>query len=144
MKSFYADPALHKRLMTVVTERLGHELAGRAERAKIEVAAGGATTISLGHVERGLNVTLEQATAVGALRADVSRIAEAALETVRQAGLTPAQVDTLYFTGGSTGLRLLADAIVGAFPSARPVHGDRFASVAAGLGLDARKRFGTG
>ena len=29
-----------------------------------------------------------------------------------------------------------------AFPGARPVHGDRFASVATGLGLHARRLFG--
>ena len=38
MRGFYADPRQHQRLMTVVTERLGHELAARAEQAKIDVS----------------------------------------------------------------------------------------------------------
>ena len=54
----------------------------------------------------------------------------------------PAQIDALYFTGGSTGLRLLAQRIAAAFPAARALRGDRFASVASGLGLDAVRRFG--
>ena len=56
-----------------------------------------------------------------------------------QAGLKPRQIDALYFTGGSTGLRLLAERIAAAFPAARAVRGDRFASVASGLGLHAAR-----
>ena len=62
---------------------------------------------------------------------------------MRQAGLKPEAIDALYFTGGSTGLRLLADRLQRAFPTARPVRGDRFASVASGLALHAARRFGT-
>jgi hypothetical chaperone protein len=144
MRSFYGDPVHHQRLMTVVTERLGHELVGRAEQAKIDVAEGGSTRIDLGHVERHFAVTLDEATAVDALRGDVERIVGAGRETVQLAGLEPQQIDAVYFTGGSTGLRLLAEAISSAFPAARSVRGDRFASVAAGLGLHAERLFGRG
>ena len=60
---------------------------------------------------------------------------------VAQTGLQPDQVDALYFTGGSTGLRLLADRIAAAFPAAHVARGDRFASVATGLGLHAQRWF---
>ena len=73
---------------------------------------------------------------------DIERIVGAAGEAVRQAGLTPRQIDALYFTGGSTGLRLLASRIAAAFPAAQVVRGDRFASVATGLGLHAQRWFG--
>ena len=53
------------------------------------------------------------------------------------------QIDALYFTGGYTGLRLLADRLQRAFPAARSVRGDRFASVATGLALYASRRFGS-
>ncbi|HOB96941.1 MAG TPA: heat-shock protein, partial [Aquabacterium sp.] len=45
----------------------------------------------------------------------------------------------LYFTGGSTGFKPLADRIAGRFPRAAAVRGDKFASVAQGLGLHARR-----
>jgi hypothetical chaperone protein len=48
----------------------------------------------------------------------------------------------LYFTGGSTGLTPLVDRIAAEFPNARRVRGDRFASVAQGLGLHARAVYG--
>ena len=45
MRSFYADPAQHRRLMSVVDQRLGHEALARAsEAAKIAVADGGAAS----------------------------------------------------------------------------------------------------
>jgi hypothetical chaperone protein len=141
MRGFYADAVHHDRLMVVLTERLGHELAARAEAAKIDVADGGATHIDLGHTERGLGGTLSEQEAVHAIEGDIERIVEAARITVAQAGLAPAQIDTLYFTGGSTGLRLLASRIAAAFPTAQAVRGDRFASVATGLALHAQRCF---
>jgi hypothetical chaperone protein len=143
MRSFYADPAQHRRLMSVVTQRLGHELLARAESAKIMVAEGGATEIDLGHVEPGLSAGFDEARAQEALDADLDRIVAAAEATAAQAGLGADRIDALYFTGGSTGLRLLGDRLQRAFPAARPVRGDRFASVATGLALHAARRFGT-
>ena len=142
MRGFYADPVHHERLMTVLQERLGHELAARAEQAKIDVAEGGATRIDLSHTERHLSAALTEHEAAQAIEADVLRIVAAARHAATQAGLAPTQIDALYFTGGSTGLRRLAGRIAAAFPSARAVHGDRFASVATGLGLHAQRWFG--
>lgn len=144
MRGFYGDPAHHRRLMTVVTERLGHELAARAEGAKIAVANGGDTLIDLGVVENRLAVALAEQQAIDAIEGDLARIVDAARDTVRQAGLQPGQIDALYFTGGSTGLRLLAQGIASSFPAAEAVRGDRFASVATGLGLHASRWFSDG
>ena len=141
MRSFYGDLRHHQRLMTVVDERLGHELAARAEAAKIAVAGGGDTVIDLSMVEPGLQIELSERVAVAALDADIGRIVQAGRETVAQAGLKPGQIDALYFTGGSTGLRLLAERIATDYPGATRVLGDRFASVATGLGLHAARVF---
>jgi hypothetical chaperone protein len=141
MRGFYADPKHHERLMVVVDERLGHELMARAEQAKIDVADGGATRIDLSHTERALGAALTEQQAVQAIEADIERIVAAARDAAAQAGLAPAQIDALYFTGGSTGLRLLAERIAAAFPTAQLVRGDRFASVATGLGLHAQRWF---
>lgn len=141
MKSWFNDVRQHARLMTVLEERLGHELAARAEGAKIAVSGGADTTVDLSHVEPGLVLPLSEKTAVDALRADLDRIISTAHETVALAGLKPGQIDALYFTGGSTGLRLLVDGMAGGFPQAQRVSGDRFASVATGLGLHAQRLF---
>jgi len=142
MKINYADLRHHTRLMKVVNDHLGHDLLGRAETAKIASAAGDEARIDLRLVERGLFVTMSPAQAQRALADDIGRIAAAALETVRLAGLQTDQIDALYFTGGSTGLHLLTDQLAAAFPEATALQGERLASVASGLGLDARRRFG--
>ncbi len=142
MKSFYSDVQQHARLMTVVGERLGHALIGQAEAAKIAVAEGGHTTLDLSALQRGLQAVLTEAQAIGAVDADLNRIVAAADDTLVQAGLAREQVSALYFTGGSTGLKPLAQRIAARFPAARVVRGDRFASVAQGLGVHARRVFG--
>ncbi len=141
MRAFYDNALHHQRLMTVLTERLGHELAARAEAAKIAVAEGGDTRVDLGHVEHRLSLPVTEREAVQAIETDIDAIVHAARVTATQAGLKADAIDALYFTGGSTGLRLLAQRIAAAFPAARVVRGDRFASVATGLGLHARRWF---
>lgn len=144
MKGFYADVAQHRRLMTVLEERLGHDLAARAEAAKIglsDAREGEVLSIDLSLIERGLAATLSDAQCQAALAADIARIVEAADETLRLANLPRDAIDAIYFTGGSTGLRRLTDALCRRFPQARAVSGERFASVATGLGLTARRRF---
>ena len=143
MRDDYADPRHHARLMTTLRDRLGHALAGLAEDAKIAVAQGGAHEVDLFEIERDLAVDVTEQQAVDAIAHDLDRIVQAAHDTARLAGLQPQAIDALYFTGGSTGLRLLAERLAAAFPQAQAVHGDRFASVATGLGLDARRHFTT-
>ena len=109
MRSFYADPVQHRRLMTVVDEHLGHDLLARAEAAKIEVASGERAAIALDGVERCLATALRPEEVRRALDADLDRIVGAARATVAQAGVAASAVDTLYLTGGSTGLDILSE-----------------------------------
>ncbi len=142
MKSFYADPVHHARLMTVLDQRLGHMLTALAENAKITVADQGRVTVSLAAIEAGLIVDLDASAMLASIESDLQRIADAARTTAAMAGVAPADVDAVYFTGGSTGLGALAERIAAQFPQARQVRGNRFASVAQGLGLHAQRLYG--
>jgi hypothetical chaperone protein len=142
MKSWYADPAHHRRLLRVLEHRLGHALAAAAEQAKIDVATHGEAQVDLHALQQGLSGLLDEANAAAALEADLARIVDAAAETVRRAGVDAAQVEALYFTGGSTGLAPLVERIGARFPNATRVRGDAFASVAQGLGVHARRVYG--
>jgi hypothetical chaperone protein len=142
MKSWYADMRHHTRLLAVMQDHLGHALAAAAEQAKIDVALQGQAHIDLGILEAGLHSALAEADAAQAIEADVERIVQAAAQTARMAGVAAADIDVLYFTGGSTGLTSLVDRIASGFPAAQRVRGDRFSSVAQGLGLHARVVFG--
>jgi len=142
MRTWYADPRHHARLLATVTRRLGHALAAAAEQAKIDVAERGQAGIDLSLLEPGLAATLDEAGAAAAIEADLARIVAAARETARQAGVAPDTVNVVYFTGGSTGLEPLVERIAAGFARAQRVRGDRHASVAQGLGLHARALFG--
>ncbi|SDE30195.1 Hsp70 family protein [Paraburkholderia lycopersici] len=142
MRHLYREARHHERLMRVVDERLGHALTARAEEAKIGVSAGGETMIDLEAVEADLRLAFGDAQLVEAGREETRRIVQAARETVQAAGVPPAKVSALYFTGGSTGLAFLTQALAEAFPQAQAVFGDRLASVATGLGIHAQRLFG--
>lgn len=141
MRHLYTDTRHHDRLMRVVDRRLGHALASHAETAKIDVAAGGTTTIGMEEVEDALRIAFDEQQLVDAGRDETRRIVTAAEETVRRAGIDIGDVGAVYFTGGSTGLGFLSGALSSAFPQAEAVFGDRLASVAMGLGIYARRVF---
>lgn len=141
MRDFYGDPRQYERLVRVVSERMGHGLLGLAEAAKIAVAQGGATQIDLSRIEAGLEVAMDEVAARHALDAELQRIVAAADETLRLAGVRADAVDTVYFTGGSTGFLPLTARIAARLPTAQALHGDRHASVAKGLGVYAARVF---
>jgi hypothetical chaperone protein len=142
MRTMYADGVAHARLVHVLTHRLGHLLAAKAEQAKIEVSNTTQTRIDLTAIEAAMAATFDEPRQARALESDVGRIVAAAEQTARLAGLKTSQIDAVYFTGGSTGLTSLTQRIASRFGAAERVHGDHFASVVSGLGIYARRRFG--
>ncbi|WP_118185280.1 Hsp70 family protein [Paraburkholderia phosphatilytica] len=142
MRHLYTDTRQHDRLMRTVERRLGHALAAHAEEAKIGVAAGGETLIDLDEVEDDLRLAFDETQLVAAGQEDMRKIVQAARDTVQLAGVASRDVTAVYFTGGSTGLAFLSNALADAFPDAKPVFGDRLASVATGLGIHAKRVFG--
>ena len=54
----------------------------------------------------------------------------------------PERVDTVFFTGGSSGVASLRERIAAIVPDARRVEGDLFGSIGAGLAIDAARKFG--
>jgi hypothetical chaperone protein len=142
MRAWYAETRHYQRLLAVLTRRLGHALAAAAEAAKIAVAESGATCIDLDVWEPALQASFDEAAAAAVLGSDIERIVQAAHETLRLAGTSADAVDALYFTGGSTGLTPLVDRIAAGFSRAERARGERFSSVAQGLGWHARALFG--
>ena len=141
LKAFFSEPEPYRRLMHVIDERLGHLLLGETEAAKIELSQAPRTLIDLDRVERGLVVPALRAELVELLDDLLARLVRTGNATIAAAGLTVADLSTLYFTGGSSGMRALRDAFAASFPDSRIVVGDLFGSVVSGLGIDAARRF---
>lgn len=141
-KGDYADLRLHQRLMTLLQDHLGHELLNQAEAGKIALSNGAAAhDFDLDLIESGLHWPYGRAAMREALADDLQRIATAALETTRRAGVAADAVQAVYFTGGSSRLAALAEAIAAPFAQAERVQGDALASVARGLGVHAQRVF---
>ena len=137
MRWFYEHEVHYRRLMHVVHERLGHRLVARAEEAKVALSDVERVAIDLDDVEAGLAASFDRDALSACLARPLDEIVRAALETTRRGGVEADAVDALYFTGGSTALTMLSRRLTDTFPRAEAVFGDRFASVATGLGITA-------
>jgi len=144
LRAFFTDPRPYRRLVHVIDQRLGHDLLGRTEAAKIELSRVADTKFDLGAIEAGLAVRATRTQLIDLLGGLLARLVEVATSTVKAAGLETTDVSTLYFTGGSCGMTALRDAFARAYPHSRVVLGDLFGSVVSGLGIEAGRRFGVG
>ena len=130
------------RLQTLVEERSGHWLAIQVEAAKIALSDATSTEMNLGRIAPGEHLVLHRPDFDGAINMLVNRVEATISRLLLDAGVTAAGVDTVFFTGGSSGVPLLRDRIAAVLGGARAVEGDRFGSIGAGLALDAQRRFG--
>jgi hypothetical chaperone protein len=130
----YSDARLHRRLMTVLQDRLGHHIANDVEEAKIASSQGAPrVAIDLGYIEAGLSASLDATRMAHHLQPLLGRVVQCALGCVQAAGLRPDDVDALYLTGGSSALAPFQQALRQAFDGVPLVEGDLFGGVAAGL-----------
>lgn len=131
---------LIKRFMNVLENQRGHDIAAQVESAKIILSEHSNAIMDLGFVEQDWTLSSTQTDLIRATENDVSKIVTTALQTVGQgAGLSTSAIDSIFMTGGSTALPGFIDEIRRAFPDARIMQGDRFSSVATGLGISAAR-----
>jgi hypothetical chaperone protein len=132
---------LVQRLITTVDQQRGHEVASNVEAAKIALSDAATTQMDLGYIEKGWRLELTAEDLMQAIQRDILKICEEARTTVLLAGLQPGEIETIFMTGGSTGLPGFEQEIRKMFPDANIIFGNRFASVAKGLGLCAAQRY---
>lgn len=131
------------RLVDVIVHRRGHSIALEVERAKIALSGSARADIDLCEVERNLTAGVGTADLDGAIAAQLEALSRAAKETLTASGVAGGRIDALFLTGGSTAIPAVRAAISAHTPHARIVEGDRFGAVGLGLGLDARRKFGS-
>lgn len=131
-----------QRLLDLIEQRAGHWLAHQVEQAKIALSAGDAVDLPLDrfapdtrHVLSRIEFDLASADLVGRVETTIRQV-------LAEAGLAPEGIDTLFFTGGSSGIPALRQRIAAILPQAQAVEGDLFGSIGAGLAVDAARRYG--
>jgi len=135
MARLAVDRAAMDRLVAVLDEELGHELAFAVERGKIAANAGTGTDIVMGFIEPGLAAAISPASLEAALAGCRGDIRDAAAETLRRAGIAPAAVGSVILVGGSSLMALVAEESMRLCPEARLLRGGAFTAVVDGLAL---------
>lgn len=130
------------RLFSLIEQRAGHWLAMQVEESKIELTQADRRRIDLARVEPGLAVELTRPLFEEAIDALLVRIRASVDALLAQAGVSSGEVDTLFFTGGSSGIPALRQSVAAMLPNARQVEGNLFGSIGSGLAIEARKRYG--
>ena len=136
-----ADKPKMERLQSLVRERAGHWLALQVEDAKIALSNTDAAQIGIERISAGETVTLRRAELDQAIDGLVNTVQQTVARLLADAGINAAGIDTVFFTGGSSGVPLLRERVLALAPQARCVEGDLFGSIGAGLALDAQRKF---
>ncbi len=128
-------------LLKLIDQRDGHWLAIQVEEGKIALSAQDEATLPLDRLGAELQLPLQRAGFDGAISHLVDGIENTVRGLLASAGLAADAVDTVFFTGGSSGVPLLRERIAALLPAAQRVEGDVFGSIGSGLALDAARRF---
>jgi hypothetical chaperone protein len=135
------DPERVEKMISIVTHREGHRLAGDVEDAKIALTDTDSVALAFEGEEVALHPSIKRSRFETAIGRDIDRIDDTLREVVAVAGLTPDRIDTMILTGGSTRIPAILARLHAQFPEARFVDTDAFGSVGLGLALDARRKF---
>ncbi|HRH73555.1 Hsp70 family protein [Zoogloea sp.] len=130
------------RLARLIGQREGHWLALQVEQAKIDLSASDTTLLQLDRLETGLAHRIDRQDFALATRSLVERVAATVGNLLDRTGVAREKVDTLYFTGGASGVPQLRARIAAELPQARSIEGDLFGSIGAGLAVEAARRYG--
>jgi hypothetical chaperone protein len=142
MRRHAAEKDKLDRLLNLARQRSGHWLAMQVEAAKITLSDAATAQIELERIEPAQSLLLTREDFGNAIGHLVSRVEDTLRALMRDAGVNAGQIDTVFFTGGSSSVPLLREKISALLPDAKRVEGDLFGSIGAGLALDARRKFG--
>ena len=135
-------PDQMRRLVRVLTEELGHELAFAAERGKITANSGtGEASIDLALIEPGLTAELTASGIADLLSAHAAQLTAGAKETLARASLAPDQISRIVYVGGSSLMQVVPDTMRQLFPGADHSFSEVFTAVADGLAIAAETTF---
>lgn len=139
MARMAVDRSAMARLVTVLDEELGHELAFAVERGKIAANDGAEARIAMGFVEPGLSRQVSAPSLDAALAGCRDDLYQAAAQVLQMAGIAPGDVACVILVGGSSLMRLVADEAQRLCPAAQLLRSEAFTAVVDGLALAAAR-----
>jgi hypothetical chaperone protein len=135
------EPEKTRRLLRTLQNRLGHRIAFSVEDAKIVLSDRENVGVDLGFIEGGLMTDVTRAGFDRMIEQKTGRLFRTAATCIADARLDPTDIQTIFFTGGSSRVPAVRAAISRAAPEAQPATGSDLLSVALGLAREAMRRF---
>lgn len=136
MAKFATEPQKLRRLVTVLEDELGHELAFAAEKGKIGANNGTeGTRINMGFIESRLSAPITAESLAATLVDWQQDLRDAAQETLNMAQVTPDQIGSVILVGGSSLMRMVSDMSSDLCPQAQLHRSEAFTAVVDGLAL---------
>lgn len=129
------------RLLDLVEQRCGHWLAMQVEAGKIALSNEDTTVLNLDRLTVPEEITIDITTFNRSVDVLLVQIEEKIESLLHEAQLTHQHIDTIFFTGGSSGIRALRQKVRQLLPEAKHVEGNLFGSIGVGLALDAKRKF---
>jgi hypothetical chaperone protein len=134
-------PEKTRRLLRTLQNRLGHRIAFSVEDAKIALSDRESVGVDLGFIESDLVTDATRAGFDRTIEEKTGLLFRTAATCIADAGLNPTDIQTIFFTGGSSRVPAVRAAIWRAAPEAKPATGSDLLSVALGLTREAERRF---
>jgi hypothetical chaperone protein len=135
------EKQLLSRLLRVLQLRAGHHILDAVETSKQQLSEKIHVELDLAFIENELSTVITRDILNHVIAEHLQRIIDKINETVRVAGVQPADINAIFYTGGSTKIPVIRERINAMFPAAEIVQGDAFGSVGMGLTIDAQRKY---
>lgn len=136
------EPQKIQRLLKTIRQRLGHRIAFAIEDIKIALSRSERAKLMLEFIEPGLQNEITRRDFEHAIAEKTRRLREVARGCIIDAGVSVTDIQTIFFTGGSSRVPAVREAIADVVPAAVAAEGSDFLSVVNGLTQEAARRYG--
>ncbi len=141
IKNFALEPSRISRLIKVIEKQAGHKILNEVEQGKCALSNVEKCAFDLQFIEKELLLNIKRKIFEDFIQNKVEKLVQVVLKTISDAGIKSNDIDSIFFTGGSTQIPIIRKAILEGFPNAEIVQGDVFSSVGKGLIIDAKRKF---
>lgn len=142
IKNLALDKKPIERLLQVINHQQGHKILNAIEQAKCLLSQDVAVDLNLSFIEPNFKLHIERKKFEDIIQPKVELLMKTVSDTIQASGLKAQDIDSIFFTGGSTQIPIVRKAITSLLPLAEIVQGDVFSSVGKGLVIDAKKQLG--
>jgi hypothetical chaperone protein len=141
IKHLALDKKPIERLLQVINHQQGHRILNAIEQAKCLLSQDASVDLNLTFIEADFTLHIERKTFEAIIQHKIEQLIHTVSDTIQASGVKAQEIDSIFFTGGSTQIPIVRQAITNLLPAAEIVQGDVFSSVGKGLVIEAKKQF---